>query len=212
MFGTNAGLITGGDDDSQDEDPYGFELHVDEHQAEPGDLPANVRQKLEEQSAYICQLEDTNLKLQERVFLLEQQLQRQAKRGRSSQEEGASSSGRAGHAHIDTDADGGGQSESHGSPLPHQGTCDMLHAASSAHDEQPCMLLKPQGCMTVPEDQAAEPLHTSHSAAPSAALVAPLDALPSHSALSLHAHQHANQADAPVNAAPPSPAVAICTS
>eukprot|EP00195_Chlamydomonas_chlamydogama_P013519 CAMPEP_0202890332 /NCGR_PEP_ID=MMETSP1392-20130828/778_1 /ASSEMBLY_ACC=CAM_ASM_000868 /TAXON_ID=225041 /ORGANISM="Chlamydomonas chlamydogama, Strain SAG 11-48b" /LENGTH=316 /DNA_ID=CAMNT_0049573881 /DNA_START=29 /DNA_END=979 /DNA_ORIENTATION=+ len=84
MFGSNAGLITttevDGDEhgegnlsDEEQRDPFGFELHVDDENGESS-LPAAVRQRMDEQTAYICQLEENNLKLQERVYLLEQQL------------------------------------------------------------------------------------------------------------------------------------------
>ena len=75
-----------GDDYASDEDPdpFGFEEAGDD-QGTPGDdgpcgtpqpgVPSEVRKKMDEQSAYICQLEDTNLKLQERIYLLERDLQ-----------------------------------------------------------------------------------------------------------------------------------------
>lgn len=68
-----------GDDYASDEDPdpFGFEEAGDDGPSgtPQAGIPSEVRKKMDEQSAYICQLEDTNLRLQERIYLLERDLQ-----------------------------------------------------------------------------------------------------------------------------------------
>ena len=126
FFGTNADLLrdlTGyethdgqamtADDFSseEDSDPYGFE------DADIGPssvaaavegsmgatcsqvIPADARKKMDEQAAYIEALEETNLKLQERIYLLEQDLKhlrsagQQAVGGSSRRKEAAEEAG-----------------------------------------------------------------------------------------------------------------------
>ena len=81
LFGTNAGLITkseGADTEgdgegchSGEEDPFGFELQTGDEGE--GHVPTSARARIEEQAAYIQQLEEQNLNLQERLFIAEQQ-------------------------------------------------------------------------------------------------------------------------------------------
>lgn len=114
FFGTNEGLIRptrrespahshdgesdfSSDETSDDEDGDnvvpGYELHFAQQPgnvAEVRELPSAVVARLEEQATYIAQLEDENLNLRERVFLLQQELQDLRREGRvlqSSEEE-----------------------------------------------------------------------------------------------------------------------------
>lgn len=107
MFGSNTGLIklaASGEEAMLDEDvgyseeeddPYGLELEdEEEEEAGPsgvGGVPAGARQRMDEQAAYICQLEETNLKLQERIYLLEAQLDSQRGRGWTEADDGGGS-------------------------------------------------------------------------------------------------------------------------
>lgn len=78
FFGTNDGLITkkGGvvDDDVSDEDPdlemHGFELHMDD---EDDNTDRAAQARIEEQTAYINQLEEENMNLREKIYLFEQE-------------------------------------------------------------------------------------------------------------------------------------------
>eukprot|EP00798_Chlamydomonas_sp_ICE-L_P028459 gene28459-31606_t len=83
IFGSNAGLIASkaesdaegreGDADGSDmDDPFGFELHLGEEVEGP--VPASARAQIEEQQAYIAQLEEQSLNLQEKLFIAEQQV------------------------------------------------------------------------------------------------------------------------------------------
>ena len=72
---------TMGDDTASDEDPdpFGFDEAGDDvpsgiQQGTDHVTPPDMRKKMDEQAAYICQLEDTNLRLQERIYLLERDL------------------------------------------------------------------------------------------------------------------------------------------
>lgn len=82
FFGTNQGLITraresdddgsGADDDDEDDE--------DKNTVHPALLgkqhvPRQIAQQLQEQASYITQLEDENLNLRERIFILQRQLQ-----------------------------------------------------------------------------------------------------------------------------------------
>ena len=82
------------DDSGSDDDPYGFD-EADEPAPTPPSATAaaagSLPQKVEQQAAYICQLEETNLKLQERIYLLERDLQAaQSHRGGDGSAAGAS--------------------------------------------------------------------------------------------------------------------------
>jgi len=87
LFGTNEGIISLGSYDSMeestsDDDPDDF-FGFDEAEAlqrlstsgnATGEACINdseMRRKMDEQAAYVCQLEETNLKLQEKIWLLE---------------------------------------------------------------------------------------------------------------------------------------------
>ena len=84
LFGSNAGLILKAEDrddwaDCSDAEDATTTCRVldaqqqQQQQAEAG--PSNFRSTVEQQAAYIAQLEEQNLNLQERLFLLEQELQ-----------------------------------------------------------------------------------------------------------------------------------------
>ena len=94
---------------SDNDDPYGLELDVDCSSSE-----AQARQqqrRLEEQAAYICQLEETNLKLQERVYLLEQGLRDAQRAGNKGVGRTPESGASSGHSSEDEDACSSGQSQ-----------------------------------------------------------------------------------------------------
>jgi hypothetical protein len=91
MYGSNAGLISRKDEgdslsensDSDPDDMLGYELHM--HDAENLDeqLPQQARLRLEEQAAYIAELEEQNMTLREKLFLLEEELKEVRTRERS---------------------------------------------------------------------------------------------------------------------------------
>lgn len=87
FFGTNEGLITKRDspafssdnesesdgNESEPEDLHGFQLQIDDDEADRT-IPRHIKARLEEQTSYIATLEEENLNLRERIFLLQQQL------------------------------------------------------------------------------------------------------------------------------------------
>ena len=134
FFGTNADLLrdlTGYDtqdgqamtaDDfssEEDSDPYGFEdadigpssaaaaVEGSEGATCSHVIPADARKKMDEQAAYIEALEETNLKLQERIYLLEQDLKHLRNAGQQ-QAVGGSSRSRAAAAEAGDCSDGDG--------------------------------------------------------------------------------------------------------
>ena len=100
LFGSNAGLITkveatetegdGTDGNhSGDEDPFGFELQAGDEGEGP--VPASTRALIDEQAAYIQQLEEQNLNLQERLYIAEQQARELRTRLEAQEEQHAAS-------------------------------------------------------------------------------------------------------------------------
>ena len=86
-YETLDGQVLTADDYSseEDSDPYGFEdadMGPSSTAAAQGSvdgasvIPADAQKKIDEQAAYIEALEETNLKLQERIYLLEQDLKK----------------------------------------------------------------------------------------------------------------------------------------
>eukprot|EP00798_Chlamydomonas_sp_ICE-L_P017578 gene17578-23903_t len=82
IYGSNAGLLgvnsepeSDGDADATDlNDPFGFNLELGGYER-TAHVPASARTQIDEQQAYIAQLEEQNMNLQDRLFIAEQQLQ-----------------------------------------------------------------------------------------------------------------------------------------
>jgi hypothetical protein len=127
MFGSNAGLIRAaiGDHDAElddvqpesytdeDSDPYGLELEDDDDAGGAGPsarqheeyVPQGVRQRMDDQGVYICQLEDSNRNMQERIYLLEQQLKAAELRASGGRADADGSESEGGLAGASDDAD-----------------------------------------------------------------------------------------------------------
>ncbi|KAG1658244.1 hypothetical protein FOA52_008504 [Chlamydomonas sp. UWO 241] len=124
MFGSNAGLIRigSGDHDAElgdvqpvqstdeDSDPYGLELEDDGDGGGAGPsarheafVPQGVRKRMDDQGAYICQLEESNLKMREQIYLLEKQLEAALRRAGSGRADGSDSEGGLAGASDDAD-------------------------------------------------------------------------------------------------------------
>lgn len=85
------GGATGWDDEFNGAPPAAAGPVLDQPQELPvplesadDDLPPQAKARLDEQAAYIAELEEVNLNLRERLFLLEQQLKEQQQQGKTS--------------------------------------------------------------------------------------------------------------------------------
>lgn len=136
MFGSNAGLLVSKEKDKLDsdqegdaegggsdlEDPFGFDLEFG--QECEGTVPASTRARIDEQQAYIAQLEEQNMNLQEKLYLAEQQVRElQARLEGSSKPQGSSDDNQGSlYSESEEDSELQGASEDERSMLP----CDTL--------------------------------------------------------------------------------------